>query len=346
MSTRTARETRHPAILWALMFFAFAGLAAAAPAASAQAAPVETAQTPEQLLTAGVKAFSQSAYSAALPKFRELTAHAGDTSFVPYAADGYFWLGKTSLALNDLNEAQQNIEYFLMHYPHHPAYPEADYLKARILFLQQDYQQAIQAFQDFIARFPSSPFIASAYYWSAESLYDLGQLDSARKLFIAVVQQYPTSSRAEAAQYRLSLIAQKGREEELLKLLQWSHEESLQAVDDFQQKEKTYQEAILAYQKQLSGQGGNALTEEVTRLSGQIQQLQATISDRDQTIKSLTQKIADLQAQISGTGASTPQASQPATDAQREELLNLRQRATALKQYFQSELNKSQGGPK
>ena len=320
------------------MLFALAILAA--PVVFAQSPPAGTDQSPEQLLTAGVKAFSQSAYAAALPKFHELTAHAGDPAFAPYMADGYFWVGKTSLALNDLTEAQKNIEYFLMHYPHHPAYPEADYLRARILFLQQDYQQAIQAFQEFIAHFPSSPFISSAYYWSAESLYDLGQLESARKLFIAVVQQYPTSSRAEAAQYRLSLIAQKGREEELLKLLQWSHEESLQAVDDFQQKEKTYQEAILAYQKQLSGQGGNALTEEVTRLSGQIQQLQTTISERDQTIKSLTQKLADLQAQIGGTGTT----SLPATDTQREELLKLQQRATGLKEYFQGELNKSQGG--
>ncbi len=305
--------------------------------------------TPRQILTDGLTAFSKADYTTALLRFRELTIHPGDPMFQPYAADGYFWVAKSAMALNRLDEAQRNLEYFLMNYPKLPAFVEASYLKGRLLFMQQDYQSAIQVFQKFISQFSTSPFIANAYYWSGESLYILGQFDSAKKLFLAVVDNFPTSYRVDAARYHLSLIDQKKREEELLKLLQWSHEEALRSLDDYQNQIRTYKEAIAAYQKRLAGQPNDGLSQEITRLSGQIHDLQGTLSQRDQTIQELQKQLADLQGQPQkpAPGAQSQAQSGAAPDSSgsyRQELLDMQQQTQQLKQYLQQEMQKQQGG--
>ncbi|WP_455381790.1 tetratricopeptide repeat protein, partial [Salinispira pacifica] len=234
---------------------------------------------------------------------------------------------------------------FLMHYPDHSAFVQANYLKGRLLFLQQDYQSAIQVFLKFIAQFSSSPFIANAFYWSGEALYNLGHFDEAKKLFLAVVDNFPASYRVEAARYHLSLIDQKRREEELLKLLQWSHEEALRSVDNYQTQIRTYKEAIAAYQKRIAGEGSDALSKEISRLSSQINDLQTTLTQREQTIQDLRKQIADLQAELgkSAAPASTQGAAQP-SQSYRDELLNMRQQTQELKQYLEQQLKQQQGG--
>lgn len=320
------------------------------PAATSIASTSVAASSPRQILDDGLSAFSKADYTTALLRFRELTLHPGDQAFQPYAADGYFWVAKTAMALNRLDEAQRNLEYFILNFPKHPAFVEASYLKGRLLFMQQDYQSAIQVFQRFISQFSTSPFIANAYYWSAESLYDLGQFDSAKKLFLAVVDNFPTSYRVDAARYHLSLIDQKTREEELLKLLQWSHEEALRSVDDYQTQINTYKEAIAAYQKRLAGQPNDGLSQEITRLSGQIHDLQGTLSQRDQTIQALQKQITDLLAQLQRPApavqpaAQTPSAPQ-SSNSYRQELLDMQQQTEQLKQYLQQEMQKQQGEP-
>ena len=111
---------------------------------------------------------------------------------------------------------------------------------------------AIEALNSFIDSHPESPFVANALYWSGESLYSLGRLDAARRVFQSVVSEYPRSFRVEAARYRIALIDLDERETELLELLRWSHEEYLQALDEFERREQAYQEAISSYQQQLS----------------------------------------------------------------------------------------------
>lgn len=299
----------------------------------------QQASSPRQLLNDGLSAFSHSDYSTAILKFRELTIHPSDLAFQPYEGDGYFWVAKTAMALGRLDEAQRNLEYFLMHFQKNSAFVEANYLKGRLLFMQQDFQSAIQVFQKFISQFSGSPFVANAYYWSGEALYDLGHFDEAKKLFLAVVDNYPASYRVEAARYHLSLIDQKRREEELLKLLQWSHEESLRSVDEYQNQIKTYKEAISAYQKKLAGEAGDGMSQEISRLGSQISDLQNTLSQREQTIQDLRKQIADLQSQLQKTGASAaPPATEQPGQSYRQELLDMRGQTEQLQQYLQQQM--------
>ena len=161
--------------------------------------------------------------------------------------------------------------------------------------MQEDYTGAIEALDRFVERHSDSPFVANAVYWSAESLYNLGRLDEARRLFESVIRDYPRSFRVEAARYRISLIDLNARETELLQLLQWSHEEYLQALDEFERREQAYREAITSYQERLQNAADEDFRDEIVRLSTQVRSLQETIRSRDAEIRRLREQITTLQ---------------------------------------------------
>jgi len=116
-------------------------------------------------------------------------------------------------------------------------------------------------------------------------MYALGRLDEARRAFVAIISKFPTSVKIEAATYRRDLIDLEFREEELLRLLTWSHEESLRTVEDFRRKERSYEQAITVYQKELADMKRGAAT------------------DSDKLIADLRTQVADLSAKLGSTQA-------------------------------------------
>jgi hypothetical protein len=50
----------------------------------------------------------------------------------------------------------------------------------------------------------------------------------------------------------VALISQKKIEAELLSILKWTHEESLKTVEEYQRRERSYDQAIIAYQKRIA----------------------------------------------------------------------------------------------
>lgn len=199
-----------------------------------------------KILAQGKDYFQQGRYADALASFREL-----GTASVGVQADALFWQVKSLMALQRFDEAHANLEKFLQKYPKDPNRPEAMYLRARLLYLSADLQGAVAAFTTFLESYRTSSFAPNAYYWMGEGLLTLGKLDEAEKLFRIVLDQYPSSFKAEAASYKLSLITLRHREEELLGLLKWSHEENIKNIEDFQRKELAYIEGIKAYQNRL-----------------------------------------------------------------------------------------------
>ncbi len=200
-------------------------------------------------LNEGLAAFRTSDFETAMVRFREILLEEPDPET---EAAAYFWLAKSAMATDRLSDAERNLEYYLRTFPDHTYAVEAAYQRGRLLFMQEDFSAAIEALNSFIDSHPDSPFAANALYWSGESLYSLGRLDAARRVFQTVVRDYPRSFRVEAARYRIALIDLDERETELLELLRWSHEEYLQALDEFERREQAYQEAISSYQRQLS----------------------------------------------------------------------------------------------
>jgi len=154
---------------------------------------------------------------------------------------------------------------------------------------------------------PSSDLYPSALYWSGESLYSLGRLDEALRAFVAVIDKFPKSVKVEAASYRRDLIGLEFRQEELLKLLTWSHEEALRSIEDFRRKEKAYEQAIAVYQKQIVDSKRGASTDSERELVD----LRAQVAD-------LSKRLGVAEADLASARSELDAARSVATKAQQE----------------------------
>ena len=249
-------------------------------------------------LQAGLAAFQQQQYQQALQSFRRITSEEADQ-----APDAEYWSAMAYMALEMLDEADRALEHYLARYPGHALAGEAHYQKARLLFLERDYENALQASYEFIRSNPGSAYVPNAYFWIGESLYSLGRLEEAERIFAKVLRDYPQSYKVEAASYRLSLLEFKKREEELLRLLKWSHEEFLRAVEEYQRREKTYEQALSAYQQRTGSQEQRqadlkALEElkaENAALRARLQQMETQGLAATQEQQEKARQLADLE---------------------------------------------------
>lgn len=271
-----------PALLLPILL----GMSIATPATAQSSTDSQT------ILEEGIDAFRRSDFDTAVLRFREILL---EEPAPESEATAYFWLSKSAMALGRLTEAERNLEYYIRTFPDHEFAVEARYQRGRILFMQEDFAGAIEALNSFVQQYPESPFVANAIYWSGESLYTLGRLDEARRLFDTVVQDYPRSFRVEAARYRIALIDLNARETELLQLLRWSHEEYLKMIDDFERRDRAYQEALASYRQRLQNAADEDARDEIIRLTTQVRSLQETLRNRDAEIRRLQEQITTLQ---------------------------------------------------
>ncbi len=297
-------------------------LAAAAPQVPGQQAAPASRDDPKAALLAGVELFGQERYRDALDVFGKVLADPRAKDERPEAA---YWSVLSYLAVGDQATAAASIDAFVSAYPSSPRLPDLLYQRGRILYSRGSYEEAIKVFAAFSEAAPDSDLFPSALYWSGECLYALGRLEEAERAFAAVVQKYPQSVKVEAASYRRSLIGLEYRQRELLKLLTWSHEESLRSVEEFRRREKAYEASISLYQKQLSdtkrGAAGALSDQDKTaaELRAQIAEISASLASRDEELTQAASENARLRAELeaaryaaSQAGAAPAQAAVPA----------------------------------
>ena len=300
-------------------------------------------------LRRGIELFADARYAEALPIFDSLFL---DPTSGGLRADGAYWTAMALLASGDPSAAERAIETFLTTFPGHARTPEMLYQKARATFLQKDYERAISSFQSYIAAFPEGDQVSASVFWSAESLYSLGRLSDAEKLYRTIGERYPSSVKAEAAKYRLSLIQFKYREDELLTLLKWSHEESLRIIEEFQRREKAYEQALEVYQKRYGdakrgvAQTQASLEEQVTSLKLAMDDLARRLQEKDARVAELERLLTETRARETAvvvTEDGTTVA--PSADA---ELLDMKARALSLMQFYLERLaaGSASGEPK
>jgi TolA-binding protein len=265
-------------LLLALLLAAVVGAQAVAQQASAKAS-----------LERGVELFGQEKYRDALDLFGKVMSDPKATAERPEAA---YWSVLAYLAAGDQATAGASIDAFIAAYPTSPRVPDLLYQRGRIQYSKGDYENALKVFSAFAAAAPSSDLLPSALYWSGECLYALGRLEEAERAFTAVAHGYPTSVKVEAATYRIALIGLEYRQRELLKLLTWSHEESLRSVEDFRRREKAYESSIALYQKQISDSKRGAANDQDKILAD----LRAQVAD-------LGSKLAESEAKLSSSQA-------------------------------------------
>jgi TolA-binding protein len=277
----------------------------------------------------GIDSFRNGQYDKTILLLRNVIL---DASAGPEKPAAYLLIAKSYMAIGKLDDAERNIEFYLATYEKEADYPEALYQKGRLLFLQEDYENAIRSLQGFITGYPKSAFVPSAWFWVGESLYGLGRLDDAQAMYQEIISDYPTSIKVEAAQYKVALIKLQMKEVELSKLLKWSHEDFLKSIEEYQNRERTYEQAIAAYQRRISGSGAG---EDLK-----------TIAELQQQLARKTEEANQLSAQLARLGAPTTAAT-PATggSARLQRLLAAKAQALALKERYLEALE-PRGGTK
>jgi len=287
-------------------------------------------------LKEGLDSFENAKYQQALIQFRDIIL---ETSLEKYHADAYYWIGRTHLALGNIEKAAQNIDFFIVQYPEHGLIAEALYQKGRVLYLQQEYEKAIRQLYSFIERFPGNSYVSNGFFWIGESFYALGHLDKAEDVYRHIVDTFPRSFKYEAANYRISLIDLKRREQELLKLLKISHEEYLKALEEFEQREKTYEQAISSYQRKLSAttgeqiqinEGARQVESRITDKEAQIAQLKNQLQNEKNRVESLQRELDSLAVTRQAPKTSSLQGDKDSV----RKLLELKNSALSLKMYY------------
>jgi len=248
-----------------------------APALGQQAAiAAPAAEGAKAALDGGVALFGQGRYREALDAFGSVLA---DPRSGAARAEAAYWSVLAYIATGDRDTASASIDAFVAAYPSSPRLPDLLYQRGRIHYSKAEYEEALKAFAAFAEAAPASDLLPSALYWCGECLYSLGRLDEAERAFAAVVEKYPSSVKVEAASYRRSLIGLEYRERELLRLLTWSHEESLRAVEDFRRREKAYEQSIAIYQKQL-GETKRAASDDKEKIIADLRSQNADLGAR------------------------------------------------------------------
>jgi TolA-binding protein len=298
----------------------------------------------------GIDLFRNGQYDKAILLFHNVIL---DPTADQQKPQSYFLIAKSYMAIGKLDDAEHNLEFYLSTYPKGADYPEALYQKGRLLYLQGDFENAIQVLQGFIDAYPKNPLASSAWFWAGECLYGLGRLDDAQAIYRKVLRDYPASVKVEAAQYRVSLIQLQKKEEELAKLLKWSHEDFLKTVEEFQNREKTYQQAIAAYQKRLGGSDDAADQKAIA-------DLQAALAAKTEEANKLAAQVARLTAAQESGAAKTTESPATATTtvpdttaggqteqmARLARLLAAKEEALALKQIYLGWLQTNGGAGK
>lgn len=270
------------------------------PAVAQQAAQSSGAKA---TLDRGVELFGQEKYRESLELFGKVMSDSKASAERPEAA---YWSVLAYLAVGDQATAGSSIDAFISAYPKSPRVPDLLYQRGRILYAKADYEGALKVFAAFSSAAPSSDLLPSALYWSGESLYALGRLEEAERAFNAVVNKYPSSVKVEASAYRISLIGLEYRQRELLKLLTWSHEESLRSVEDFRRRERAYEASIALYQKQISDSKRGAATDPdkvIADLRIQVADLGSRLASCEAKLATALAESGALRASLAGQSA-------------------------------------------
>ncbi len=167
-------------------------------------------------------------------------------------SEAAYWIALAEIGAGEYEAAARDLDALITADPMGKRTNEAAYQKGRAFFHLGRYDDAIVTFKTYSDLAVDDQRKSAAAFWIGECLYALGRLDDARSVFSLIVERYPTSLKYEAAYYRVALIDQKAIETELLKLLKWSHEESLRTVEEYQRRERSYEQAIVAYQKRIA----------------------------------------------------------------------------------------------
>jgi TolA-binding protein len=260
-------------------------------------------------LRRGLEFYQQSRWREAVAEFRRSQTEALDPEL---KAEALYWIALSEISAKDYTGAIRDMDQLEQLAPESKRLREIPYHKGRALYYLGRYEEALlllKLYADGIggnALLPAGSEGAArksaALYWIGECLYAMGQLDYARDVFTLVTQDYPRSAKFEASSYRLALIHQKKIEEELLNLLKWSHEESLKAIEEYQRRERSYDQALIAYQRRIADLLKDSRLEDLD--SSNIQ-YRRQLMEAEERIRRLEAELSNYRAGLGGSDFQT-----------------------------------------
>jgi tetratricopeptide (TPR) repeat protein len=200
-------------------------------------------------LQRGVGLYRESRWREAIAELRLAREQAENPR---QTSEALYWIALAELSASDYEAALKDMD--ALEYSGGERVVDIAYHRGRAYYYLGFYDEAIALLYDYAAKAGSGERarVSAAYYWIGECLLSLGQIERAKDFFNAITEQYPESAKYEAASYRIALINQKKVEAELLEMIKWSHEESLKSIEENKRRERTYDQALNAYQKQIA----------------------------------------------------------------------------------------------
>jgi tetratricopeptide (TPR) repeat protein len=291
------------------------------------------AQTGDSRLRAGIDLYREGRWREAVVELRRVQAANPEQR-----AEALYWIALSELAAGEYEASIRDMEELRLIDPANPRAREIPYHTGRALYYLGRYDEAVVVLKNY-ADTEDATRKAAALYWIGECLYSLGQLDQAREIFTLITEQYPQSVKFEAASYRIALINQKKVEVELLTILKWSHEESLKIVEEYQRRERSYDQAIIAYQKRIAETLSDNRLTELETLNAEYQR---QLSEAEARISQLEESRTSPEPPRPPHAASPPPAPVPEKTIR---LLSLKASALELRNELQRVLNNlSPGG--
>jgi TolA-binding protein len=287
-------------------------------AAQAGLAGVQAAESPPVLnpapgytrLRRGLEFYQQGRWREAVAEFRRAQDEAVDSEL---KAEALYWIALSEISAKDYAGAVRDMDQIELTVPESRRLRDVPYHKGRALYYLGRYEEALMLLKLYADQMGGTPPAGSetaarksaAIYWIGECLYAMGQLDYARDVFTIVTQDYPRSAKFEASSYRLALIHQKKVEEELLNLLKWSHEESLKAIEEYQRRERSYDQALIAYQRRIADLLKDS---RLADLDSANTQYRRQLAEAEERIRALEAELAGYRPGSAETGDSARKA--------------------------------------
>ena len=228
----------------------------------------------------GIQLYHSSFWNEAAVEFRRAQEIAVDTDDWSRAI---YWVILCELARSDYGSAVRDMDELQKKAPATVYARDMVYHRGRVYFNQGYFEEALILFRRYLdsvqdTNRESEDRRAAAFFWMGECLYSISHFDEAQKFYAWVINRYPLSPKVDIASYRIDLIKQKKIENELLALLQWSHEESLRSNEDYLRQIKMYEYTLNQYQKRIAELSGGS-----TDLAGQGKDSRIEIDDFDLT---------------------------------------------------------------
>jgi TolA-binding protein len=279
-------------------------------------------------LQGGIQLYGEGKWREAVIELRRAQAEA---SSVEQRAEALYWISLAELSAGEYEASLRDMEELARIAPSSPRQAELPYHKGRACYYLGRYDEAVVLLKDYSDRVGEGEDSrkSAALYWIGECLYALGQLDRARDVFILITEQYPQSAKFEASSYRIDLINQKKVEMELLALLKWSHEESLRTMEEYQRRERSYDQALIAYQKRIAEMLKDTRLADLENANANYRKQLAEAEDR----------IRVLEAGLAEKSAASP----PSTET-KAQLLDLKARALELRNELEKDTQALESG--